>query len=686
MPSRLERCQRALAASRDGFWERDLRTGEIWYSASFLAMFGFQPGELGPERGQARARVHPTDLAHFIAAYQQALRQNSGFDYEVRFLDAASHWRWIRGRGQVWADDTGQATKISGAVTDVHREKIALLALEEQSRRLEAQVDERTGHLADALALAEDRRLEAERANAAKTRFLAHISHEIRTPLNGVLGLTELALRGATSLDQRRYLMQARASGQTLLQVISDVLDLSRVEAGRQDLRPRPFDLAQSLASTLRALMPLAGGRPLLLMFDYDGDAQWVLGDEGAIRQIVTNLLGNALKFTPQGHVALSAEVRRSAGDGPVSVAIHVADTGPGIAPDRRQQVFEAFVQGESGQAHQGAGLGLAIAQSLAKAMGGGLSVRCPAEGGSVFSLQLQLPPASAPTAATGAGSAEAALQTWSGATALAPLTSGPDTTPGLVWLVYPTQPPGDWLARRLQRLGWRTEVLLGLDAALQRAAQAPAPDLVLLAEPALGGGIDLQPLRSALPQVALRLMIRPDWHDPALEAQARALQVWPLVAPLTPDQLRLIAAPVDDRPAATSRPCPATLPANAEVLLVEDNPVNQLVGQEFLRALGLRVRVANDGAEALVACTAHPPALVLMDLQMPGMDGLTATQHLQTMQREGVWPGAPIVALTAHASPADRAACRAAGMSGMLTKPLSLDVLRQQLPKWLCA
>jgi signal transduction histidine kinase/CheY-like chemotaxis protein len=665
--SRLERCERALAASRDGFWERNLRTDEAWYSPSFMQMFGFAPDSLSHARGQMRARVHPDDLAHFVSAYRTAIRLCGCFDYEVRLLDGAGHWRWVRGRGQVWSDAAGDPELLSGAVTDVHREKIALLALEEQSRRLEAQVHERTEHLADALTLAEDRRLDAERANAAKTQFLAHISHEIRTPLNGVLGLNELALRGATSDDQRRYLEQARASGQTLLQVISDVLDLSRIEAGRHDLRPKPFDLAHAMAGTLRTLMPLAGGRDLLLMFDFDGDAHWVDGDESALRQIVTNLLGNALKFTDSGQVALDVQAWKQ-GDGQVAITVQVSDTGPGIAPDRQAHVFEPFVQGDDGHAHAGAGLGLAIAQRLTCAMDGTLGLHCPAHGGCVFTLGLRLPLAAAPVTAAAASPATPAA--------------------GLAWLVYPQQGAGDWLARRLTRLGWQCEVVLGVPAALQRAQQPglPQPDLVLLAEPSLLPGLDLAPLRSLLPAATMRLLIRPDWHDPALETQARALQVLPLVAPLTPAQLAQIGRSASGNAEPGLRRASPVLPVDVEVLLVEDNPVNQLVGQEFLKALGLRVRLATDGAEALVACTEHPPALVLMDLQMPGMDGLTATQHLHEMRRDGVWPGAPIVALTAHASPADQAACRAAGMSGMLTKPLSLDMLRQQLPRWLSA
>jgi len=669
LTSRWQRCQRALAASQDGFWERDLRTQAVWYSPSFLQLFGFAEGDLPSARGAATARVHPEDQARFKAAYRVALRCLGNFDYEVRFLDAAGQWRWVHGSGRVWPDDQGQPAFISGAVADVHRKTTALHSLEQHRRELEALVRERTAGLEAALALAEQRRLEAERANAAKTRFLAHMSHEIRTPLNGVLGLTELALRGAQQPDQRRYLAVAQQAGQSLLQVISDVLDFSRIEAGHVELRHQPVDLAAVLAGTLRGVMPLARQRELLLMFDWDGDTDRVLCDETGIRQIVTNLLGNAIKFTAKGQVSLHAEARRTDGDH-LALAIHVCDTGPGIPEALRHRVFEAFEQGDDSLArrHGGTGLGLTIARRLAQAMGGDLRLHCPAEGGTHFSLHLQLPIAD-PVATAPATAANA---------------------PGQAWLVYHQVAAGDWLARRMQRLGWQTRVLIGLREAQDqlRAGTAPLPDVVLLAEPALRPGMDLAALRAALPAARMHLLIRPDWHDPALEGDAAALQITPLIAPLTPDDLQRLRQPADAARPAAPGPGPdmTALRRDAEVLLVEDNPVNQLVGQEFLRALGLQVRLAASGDEALSACAQRAPALVLMDLQMPGMDGLEATARLRAMQHEGLWAGAPIVALTAHASDADRAACQAAGMSAVLTKPLSLDYLRQHLVRWLPA
>lgn len=663
---RFERGQRALAASRDGFWERNLRTGSVWHSPSLLAMLGAEPLAQPGGMDRGTQHVHPDDLAAFQHALAQATPQHEFFKYEARFRTKLGTWHWMRGRGRIWLDPDGAPEYLCGTLTDVHREKSALLALEAQQRQLEALVRERTAGLEAALALAEQRRQEAERANAAKSRFLAHMSHEIRTPLNGVLGLTELALRTELSSQQRRYLESAHSSGGAVLQVISDVLDLSRIESGRVELRGQDFDPVRAMAEALRAVMPLNHNPEVVLAFDWQGDSCWVHGDDSCLRQIVTNLLGNAIKFTPRGHVALQGHIRRLAPE-QVLLEISVTDTGPGIPENLHNEVFEPFVQADNSLArdHGGAGLGLAIASRLAQAMTARLQLECPPEGGTVFKLSCTLPWAPTPADAVGPAPSQ----------------------PGLLWLVYHRPDAGHWLGRRLTRLGWQVRLMnLQQANALAQDSAVPQPDVLLLAEPALAELDDLMPLRQALPLAALRLLVRPSWHNPALEAQANALRIPILVAPLTPDQLLCIAAeqPLQAGADADRRASAPQLLPQAEVLLVEDNPVNQLVGQEFLRALGLSVRLADDGESAIAACLAETPELVLMDLEMPGMDGLQAARRLRQLQRDGLWAGAPIVALTAHAGAADRAACREAGMDGVLTKPLSLDTLRQQLGRWL--
>ncbi|WP_395700370.1 PAS domain-containing protein [Aquabacterium sp.] len=658
-----QRFESAIDASAEGLFERIVGEEALYMSDRYLQLIGNRRDEVPPLRSAILARFHPDDLAHALAVNRVAEAGLQRWELLLRFRHANGEYRWYRQRGIAERMPDGR-TKVTGMIADVHEQVLQRQELERTQAQLEALVAERTAKLEAALALAQERQLEAERANAAKSRFLAHMSHEIRTPLNGVLGLVELAQRVAQSPEQQRYLETAQRAGHTLAQVINTVLDFSRIEAGRAELRPRPFDLAQALIETMRSVMPLVRERGLLMMFDWpEGPCEFV-GDEVAIRQIATNLIGNAGKFTQRGWILVTGQARLLQGD-QYQVEVSVADSGPGIAPGLRERVFDAFVQGDDSltRSHGGTGLGLPIAQGLAQAMGGEISLATPDGGGSRFTLRLPL--AVAPGA----------------------LRAPPAGANGMAWLVSTTEMGGAWLSRRMQRAGWHIRILPSIEALLQAAQEGPAPRLVLLSEFALFSGLDLGPVRRALPGVAIRLIVRPDWHEPQLEAHARTLGMTSMLTPMSPrDLLHLADVPPsaeDTLPPAGATQPPAW-PPGTRVLLVEDNPVNQLIGQEFLRVLGLQVRTVADGALALQACVEEPPALVLMDLQMPGMDGLEAARRLRVLQREGAWPGAPIVALTAHAGAADRAACLAAGMDGVLTKPLTLQQLREELGHYL--
>ncbi|HTP74862.1 MAG TPA: ATP-binding protein [Burkholderiaceae bacterium] len=660
---RRSRALRALAASGDAYWEHDLRSDALWFSSQFHEMLGFGPETAPTDTTTSRARIHPDDLPRYVADHEAAVAHMGRFTYEMRYLDAEGRWRWLRGRCRVLPDAAGVPAWITGVVSEVQAQKAQELERDEHRRRLEASVRERTASLEAALQLAESRRREAEHANQAKSRFLAHMSHEIRTPLNGVLGLTELALRAATSPEQQRFLTTAHESGQSLLQLINDVLDLSRIESGRVELRTRRFDPSQLVADAMRSVLPLARRRDLLTIFDWHGDTPWVEGDDGAIRQIVVNLLGNAIKFTEEGRIAL--ETWLSAADsGRCRLMIRISDTGPGVPPERRAAIFEPFVQGDEtlARAHAGAGLGLAIARRLADSMRGRLTLECPDSGGAVFTFEVELPVVEVPEAHR--------------------LPEPPP--PGLVWLVYQRAPGGRWMSAQLQRLGWRTEVHYGLSVALDKARDAATalPDAVVITEQALQPDSDLAALRAAFPRACLHLLVRPDWNAPEIAEQVDRVRAAVMVAPPVPAQLRRLGVPPERTPAVVNER--TAVREDAEVLLVEDNEVNQLLGREFLSALGLRVRLAIDGHEAVRACLERTPALVLMDLQMPRMDGLQATRRLRAMQQAGTWTGCPIVVLTAHVGPEDRQACYAAGADGLLTKPLVLDTLRETLARWI--
>jgi PAS domain S-box-containing protein len=659
----LARWRRAAESARDGLWEVAVASGETWFSERFGSILGHAPGGLAPDLAQFVSRLHPEDLPLWRHAWLSALEQGAPILLQLRVLDADGEWRWVLLRGRCWPGTDGRTEIVAGSLGDVHDERMSQQALE----RL---IHERTAGLARAAAEAERGRAAARDAEQAQARFLAHMSHELRTPLTGMLGLVDLARRHTTDTPLKRYLEVAMQSGHALQRTIEQVLDLTRSRDGELTLADEPFDVADEAAAALRGVMPLVREKGLSVRFDWIGEPTWVRGDALRLRQIVANLVGNAAKFTAQGHIALTGRLS-SVPDDPLDrhLTVEIEDTGPGLPPDRAARVFDEFVQGDASptRVHGGAGLGLTIARQLARRMGGDITLRTAPGQGCVFTLSLRLAAAADPD----------------------PLPAGP---PGHAWLLYRQPAIAVWLQRRIERLGWTAEILPGVAEAVVRArdpAPTRLPALVVAAEHVLDDQTDLEGLHQALPQARISLLIRPDWDRPALEARASALGCRLDVMPLTPRDLRLMTA-LPALPAARPPAAPAALAApsaavatDRHVLVVEDNAVNRLIAEEFLRALGVPVRSVEDGEEAVRACHAHPPALVLMDLQMPVMDGLTATRTLCERQRAGALPPFPIVALTAHARSADADACREAGMSGYLTKPLLLDTLRDELSRW---
>ena len=661
---------RLFESLNEGVWERDLVTDEVWYSPRYKSLLGFADDELPNALEVMRSRMHPEDLAAARQAFAHAaLTLGTGESLSrVRVKDGS--YRWFRGRFTVWPDAGGKAAILVGALHDVHDQVVATEALKAQQAVLEQRVRERTKGLARALQQAEADRRTAEQANHAKASFLAHMSHELRTPLNGVLGMTQLAQSLALGAEQRRYLELAQQAGQALLGFLDDVLDFARAEAGGLQLRNETFDLAALAAETLRSFMPSIRRKGLQIGFDYIGDITHVRADAGRLRQILGNLLGNAVKFTNSGHILLIVAVEPGAKGALCRVRLRVRDSGVGMDAATAARVFEPFEQGDSGidRRHGGTGLGLSVVRTLARLMDGDVSVRSRPDQGSEFRVELQL-------------EAEPAQ----------PLAAA-SRAPGHAWVLVRDPVHARGMCRRLKRLGWSAEVPADLGEATRRLsiAGAGAPDSVLIAEDALGGIIDFEPLRLGLRSgVPVTLLLRPDFDLSTVHAATERWQVRIAIAPLTPFDLHALLRA--DAPVARPQPLaapplrwPAESPPN--VLVVEDNLLNQIIAREMVAALGLRPAVVGSGEEAMLSCRSTPPDLVLMDIQMPGMDGLETTRRLRALQDAGEMRRFPIIALTAHAMASDRQASLAAGMDEHLTKPVQLEQLRSVLSRWLVA
>ena len=503
-----ERLSLAIAGSNEGIWDWDRTTDSVYFSSRWKEIIGYADNELHNDLREWTERIHPDDLAAVLDANDQFFRsRDTHFDIEYRLRHKDGTYRWVRGRGTCLRGTDGSPVRMAGSHADITLRK----AMEQD------------------LVAARD---EALTANRAKSEFLANMSHEIRTPLNGILGMLQLLEELNLTEEQAQYVGMAASSASRLTVLLSDLLDLSRIESGRLVIDSRPFELASLVASVQGLFDPIARRKGVRLEVQADPVIpKHLTGDELRLRQILFNLAGNALKFTSEGGVQVGiTSLGRDAG-GAQRLLFCVSDTGPGIGDDVLPRIFEPFVQGEDSyvRRHQGAGLGLAIVRRLVTAMGGNLSI---------------------------------------------------DTSPD------------------------GTTICFGVS---------------------------------------------------------------------------LAAA---DEPAGQESECAAVRQADAplSVLLVEDESVSAFAVRRLLEKMGHSVQVAGDGLQALETLGLGGFDLVLMDVQMPVMDGLEATRRI----RGGACPGCradiPVIAMTAYAMSGDREKFLAAGMDDYVAKPVSLADLTRAM------
>lgn len=595
---RIEEDRRVLRETgqlaRVGGWALRMPYGE-WLltdeARSVLGVTGGAPPFLAMLGTQSRALVNCID-------------RGEPFDIETELADG----RWMRVQGQADRDARGKTLRVFGALQDVtehHRAREQTLA-----------------------------------ASRAKSQFLANTSHEMRTPLNGILGMTTLALETQLTAEQRSYLEAVLLSGKTMLSTVNDLLDLSRIESGKLSLDAHPLDVARVVLEAARTLSTLAQARDVQLIVSVPPDFETRrIGDAARLTQVVLNLVGNAVKFTPRGEV----ECTLSDGEGD-EVLLAVRDTGIGIPLDRQEAVFEAFTQsdGSTSRRYGGTGLGLTITRELVQLMGGAVSVESNVGQGSTFTVRVKLPPEKAPDAArklTLAVPRKRALVIESSAAAAR----------SLRWV--------------LERQGWSAELTESADSPVARAFEG---EVVF---------VDVNSVK-----------------DDALVLGARRWD--PVVtvpfgyAGTVPPSLRTVSKPVSasevasvleqavmPRVGPSSRHTP--VPRVIDVLLAEDNAVNAKVARTLIEKAGHRVHHVWNGADALHALEAKRFDLVLMDLQMPEVDGLEATRRWRTRERERGDTPLRIVAMTANAMASDAAACREAGMTDFLSKPVDVARLR---------
>ena len=526
-------------------------------------------------------------------------------------------------------------------------------------------------HLEAELAHARDKALESSKA---KSEFLATMSHEIRTPMNGVIGLTGLLLDSGLNETQHQYADGVRASGEALLGIINDILDFSKIEAGKLDLESVDFNLADAIDDVATLVAESARAKGLELVAYCQPEVPAVLrGDVGRLRQILLNLATNAVKFTGEGEVVIRAGLRGPAATDEVCVRMEVVDTGIGIEPEAAERLFEPFSQADASTTRRygGTGLGLAICRRLAQAMGGTIGVASDRGHGSTF--WIELPFARTRAEETGRG-------------------ARPPVADGLRVLIVDDNETNR-LVLGAQLLAWEipadvaSDGFVALDR-LRHAAGSGRPYDLALVDMAMPGmtGIELARTVSADPALrSVRLILLSSLIVDSEEAAGAGFAVR-LTKPARLSQLydailRALAPP-QVAAARSSRPAP-TSPTRGRLLIVEDNAINQAVAKGIAAKLGFDSDVAGNGLEALEALARRQYDAVLMDCQMPEMDGYEATAEIR--RAPAPTNCVPIIAMTAGALVEDRDRCLAAGMDDYLPKPIkagNLDaVLRRMLP-----
>jgi signal transduction histidine kinase/DNA-binding response OmpR family regulator len=669
--TRLEVCERELQPARDrnefialaeraagfGLWEMDLETNVVRGSEAWAAMEECPDGVTGMSADIVRRVVHPDDKHLLEESAARSFQTGEPYLVEFRIVPTEGVVRWRRSMARVMFEH-GKPKRIIGASIDTTREHETIEAAQASSR--------------------------------AKSEFLANMSHEIRTPMNGVIGMTELVLESELNADQRECLATVRMSADSLLTIINDILDFSKIEAGRLELDPIPFNLRDLIEEMLRALAVSAHAKGLELACDVARDVpSHVVGDPVRIRQILTNLTGNAIKFTHRGEVVVEVKVLDH-GDGDPQLRFTVRDTGVGIEKGKQAVIFDPFSQADGSTTRRfgGTGLGLTISARLVAAMNGTLTVDSEPDRGSAFHFTVRL--------ATVAD----AERIWPGPAGIA----GVD-----VLVVDDNQTNRRILVELLQTWGLRPTAVASVPQALAYLTQAsrdgrPVPLVLTDSHMPDADGFALAAEIKRMPTLAdavVLMLTSGDYQGDLQRCKEIGVAAY-LTKPVRQSELQnAIAKALHARRARPSTapalqagakpataPPPATKPADRgrQILVVEDNATNQKLATAILARENLQAVVADSGREALQIYRERGEAfaLILMDVQMPGMDGLETTAAIRAI--EGGRRRIPIIAVTARAMQGDRDSCLAAGMDDYLAKPIHpgelLALLNRYLPQ----
>ena len=648
-----ERFQLLSQATHDCVWDWDLEKDTLWFNDAMRELLGHGASHTANMEWWA-GNLHASDRERVMQGLQQAIGGGRRlWADEFRFHRGDGAYAYVLNRGYVVRNDDGHALRLISAMTDLSQRRRA----EEELRQAKEA---------------------AESANRAKSEFVANVSHEIRTPMNGVLGMLELALGTELTPEQREYLKLARNSADALLRVINGILDFSKIEAGHLQLETISFSLRSTLEDIAGAFALEAESKGLELNCEVASEIpDKLLGDPGRLRQILINLMGNSLKFTERGHVTVrvaeeapSENALRSGNQNEVRLQFAVSDSGIGVAPEKQQLIFDAFKQadGSTTRRYGGTGLGLAISRQLVELMAGRIWLESSPAVGSIFRFTAAFRVAEAPAAAL----------------------PQPTDLRGVRALVVEDQAGRHEALDAFERWGMLPTLVRGTAEALAALRQAsersiPFPLVVMdLHMPEVEGFRLVERIQQETQFADPRVILLTSAGRRGDGARCRELGIAAYLSKpirqaelLQALQLALGRQQTNHDPSRTliTRHSLRERRVSGVILLAEDNPVNQKLALTLLAKRGYTVRVAGNGREAVRLWQQGSCDLILMDVQMPEMDGLEATALIR-QQEQPSGRHIPIIAMTAHAMTGDRERCLHAGMDGYLSKPIQSQLL----------